>query len=560
MLALTTPLAAGGENAALERVEPRNMNVMKTTTLSRWLGALALGGWAASLAAQTMPQDNWRYNQHQFTGPDPSEEFRSIAIGAGGVYVGRGNPATAILQFQENGVLIRQFGTFGAIRGLACDSAGNVYALDAGDSTIKAFDKDGSALRQWGSAGTNDGQFGFTVDATTLLAIDSNDQIYVADQGNTRVQVFNAQGGFLRKWGGAGSLPGQFPADNPRAIAANPNGWIYVNIYVKNYGPYDTRIFDSSGNFIKSIPLRDSLEPSTLAISPDGVLLHYTRDGVGDGWLDFYDMNTKLLYPRYRAPFYYYQGRGAAFSKRGDVFAVVGQSVSIYEREYSSVQNPPTPPAIPLPIVLNVSQRTNTAWLDVDFKVVHAEASNVTAGALAFINGGNALSNAVLMTTFMENTAANLGTNVPANTNLQITWNMGADWSIDYAQIQVEVLAKDNRNLMGFHWITVPSDGTNAAMQVSSAPVPELELLSVWYWFIATHNPGIAFSSGTVTGVGGAYTGQLLANDSGTTSLGRAFAYERMNVRAITAAEITRANAGRYGFTSVDANSVVKLP
>ena len=75
------------------------MNVMKTMTLSRWLGALALGGWAASLAAQTMPQDNWRYNQHQFTGPDPNEELRSIAIGAGGVYVGRGNPATAILQF-----------------------------------------------------------------------------------------------------------------------------------------------------------------------------------------------------------------------------------------------------------------------------------------------------------------------------------------------------------------------------------------------------------------------------------------------------------------------------
>jgi hypothetical protein len=33
-----------------------------------------------------------------------------------------------------------------------------------------------------------------------------------------------------------------------------------------------------------------------------------------------------------------------------------------------------------------------------------------------------------------------------------------------------------------------------------------------------------------------------------------------MNVRAITPEEVTRAKAGRYGFSSVDANSVVKLP
>jgi hypothetical protein len=242
------------------------------------------------------------------------------------------------------------------------------------------------------------------------------------------------------------------------------------------------------------------------------------------------------------------------------VYSIEGNSVRIYEREYSSVQNPPTPPAIPEPIVLATTQRTNTAWLDVDYEVAHADGSNVTAGALAFINGGNSLSAAVQMNTFMENTATNLGAVVPSNTKLRFTWNMGADWSIDYAQIQVEVLAKDNRNLMGFHWITVPSDGTNAAVQICSSPVPESELRSIWYWFICTHNPGISFASGSVTGVGGAYDGQLLANDSGTTAAGRSFAYAQMNVRAITQVEIDRANAGNFGFSAVSANSVVKLP
>ena len=542
------------------------MNPMKML-LSRWLGALALGGWAASLAAQQMPQDNWRYNQHQFSAPDPTVTLSSIAIGKGGVYVGFfGTLTNSIGQFQENGVFIRQFGTFGGIRGIACDSAGNVYVLDAGDSTVKAFDKDGNYLRQWGGAGTNDGQFRLTVDfAKTAITVDTNDQIYVCDPGNTLVQVFDGQGNFLRKWGTPGGAPSQFRPGSPVGIAASPYGRFYVNTIDERNFPTTASVFDGSGNFVRLVNIDGYYVTETLCISPDGLLLLVTASkGDWTGRLGIYDTDDRSLGIAYYAlgsvGGNYHGPTCVALNKRGDMYSILQNKVEIMEREYSSVQNPPTPPALPLPIVLSVSQRTNTAWLDVDYQVTHAEASNVMAAALAFINGSNTLSTAVLMSTFVENTATNLGPNVRSNTKLRFTWNMGADWSIDFAQIQVEVLAKDSRNLMGFHWITVPADGTNPALQISSAPVPESELLSVWYWLIATHSLGMSFANGTVTGLGGAYTGQLLANDSGTTSLGRAFAYERMNVRAITAEEITRANAGRYGFTSVDANSVVKLP
>ena len=522
---------------------------------------LALGGWAASLAAQTMPQDHWRYNQHRFSAPDPSQQLRSIAIGSGGVYVGRGNPATAILQFQENGVFIRQFGSFGAIHGIACDSAGNVYVLDATNSTItvNAFDQNGAFLRQWGSAGTNNGQFGQVVsDATTLLAIGANDQIYVCDPGNTRVQVFDTQGNFLRKWGVAGSLPSQFAAGFPYAIACSPNGG---RIYVRNRTTVE---FDSSGNYIKEAPMAQVTLRPALAVSSDRI---WMLEDTPSCTQPFFDENDTMVQQDGIA-FSSAYPNSAAFNKRGDIFIIDHDSwltVSIYEREYSSVQNPQSPPAMPLPVVLAVAQRTNTAWLDVDFQIADADSSNVTAAALAFSNGGNMLSAAVPMSTFMEGTATNLGANIPSNTKLRFTWNMGADWSIDFAQIQVEVLAKDNRNLMGFHWITVPSDGVNPAFQVSSAPVPESELLSVWYWLIATHHCGLTFTSGTVTGQGGDFDGQLLASSdpnygSSTTLAGRFFAYSQMNVRAITPSEITRANAGRYGFSSVDVNSVVKLP
>jgi hypothetical protein len=540
---------------------------MKVKKNSINLCCFALVLWGGALEAQTMPQDHWFYNQHQFSGPDPSQNLGSIAIGSGGVYVGRGG--TAVWQFTEQGVYVGQFGNFASIVGIACDSTGNVYVLDATNSSstlsVNVFDSSGNFLRQWGSPGTNDGQFSGYQSGYSMLAIDTNDQIYVCDPGNTRVQVFDTQGNFLRKWGSAGALPSQFATHFPQGIAANPNGQIYVANQAGSF-----QVFDSVGNYIKSSPLQNG----PIAISSDGLLAGVYAYWNSAGYL-IYDNNFNLLTNFVTSPSYV---NAVAFNKRGDLFCnesiatfvngvgyEYSQQVVIYEREYSSVQNPPTPPAIPAPIVLATSQRTNTAWLDVDFQITDADSNNVSAAALAFINGGNTLSAAVPMSTFMENTATNLGTNVLTNTKLHLTWNMGADWSIDYAQMQAEVLAKDSRNLMGFHWITVPTDGTNAAFQASSASVPESELLSIWYWFIATHNPGITFTNGTVTGLGGAYDGQVLANSdptngSATTSAGRAFAYAQMGVRAITQAEINRINAGNYGFTSVDANSVVKLP
>ena len=120
-------------------------------------------------------------------------------------------------------------------------------------------------------------------------------------------------------------------------------------------------------------------------------------------------------------------------------------------------------------------------------------------------------------------------------------------------------------SVMGEVMTSSPGPMPAAMAAICRAAVPESELLSVWYWFIATHNSDISFTNGTVTGLGGAYDGPLLAsshhsNGSSTTSAGRAFAYGQMNVRAITPEEVTRAKAGRYGFNSVDANSVVKLP
>lgn len=59
----------------------------------------------------------------------------------------------------------------------------------ASGEQVQVFDADGQFLTKWGSKGGDDGQF------TTPegIAVDAAGNVYVADTGNDRVQVFKVQ-------------------------------------------------------------------------------------------------------------------------------------------------------------------------------------------------------------------------------------------------------------------------------------------------------------------------------------------------------------------------------
>jgi hypothetical protein len=530
---------------------------------------------SATALAQRMPQDNWRYDGLQFASPAGST-LGSIAIGSGGVYVAElessGDAPTNIIQFTEAGVFVRRFAmTLGSVGGIDCDQAGNVHVLDRTASVVKVFSPTGSFLRQFGSAGAGDGQFdlqGFNP-ALKMLAVDINGDVYVCDPGNSRVVVFSADGTFLRSWGERGDLPSQFarPQGNawvsePSCIGISPRGLIYVG----GHAGRAVRVFDSSGAYRELVSIGTGLpgggSAEIKAVSQDGLLVmdvrspYYHSFGLIDpaGYRGLQDPGLSIA-------------EAAAVSKRGDVFAITGlntpwdrKRIFVFEREYSNVQNSRLPPAIPQPMVLAAGQRTGTSWMDIDYQVTDADSPTVTTGVMVFTNGGHTLTDAVVMNTFEEGTGGNVGANQPTGVTRHLTWNMAADWTIDFAQVQVEALARDSRNLLGFHWITIPASGGDPAIQVSAGPVADDKLLDVWFWLLATHQPGIQLSSGTISGTLAPYNGQSLASGASTTAAGRSYLYGLMNVRAITAAEITRAQGGNYGFSSVTANSVVRLP
>jgi DNA-binding beta-propeller fold protein YncE len=123
--------------------------------------------------------------------------------------------------------------------GVATDSTGNVYVADEGNDRIQKFNSTGGFITKWGTGGTGNGQF----NAPEAVAVHSG-SVYVADSGNNRIQKFNTSGGFVTKWGSLGAGDGQF--NIPTGVATDSAG----NVYVADEDNNRIQKFDSSGAFI----------------------------------------------------------------------------------------------------------------------------------------------------------------------------------------------------------------------------------------------------------------------------------------------------------------------
>jgi 6-bladed beta-propeller len=83
------------------------------------------------------------------------------------------------------------------------DRAGNVYVADGygTNSRIAKFTKDGNFVKSWGQTGTGQGQF----QGIRGIAMDAAGNLYVADAGNKRIQVFDGEGTFKSQITGVGT-------------------------------------------------------------------------------------------------------------------------------------------------------------------------------------------------------------------------------------------------------------------------------------------------------------------------------------------------------------------
>ena len=100
---------------------------------------------------------------------------------------------------------------------VAWDSEGNIYITDGYvNSRVAKYDRNGDWVTSWGETGTAPGQFRLP----HAIAIDRNNNVYVGDRTNRRIQVFDTGGTFLRMF--SIDVP---PAAGTRAVNGNtPTG------------------------------------------------------------------------------------------------------------------------------------------------------------------------------------------------------------------------------------------------------------------------------------------------------------------------------------------------
>ena len=97
-------------------------------------------------------------------------------------------------------------GDFSRPSGMAVDKDGNLYVADTLNNRIEIFDADGVFIRTFGKNGDGPGYFS----RPKGVAVDGDNHIWVVDGAQDRVQVFNQELQLLISFGGHGLLPGQF--------------------------------------------------------------------------------------------------------------------------------------------------------------------------------------------------------------------------------------------------------------------------------------------------------------------------------------------------------------
>ena len=130
---------------------------------------------------------------------------------------------------------------------MAFDSQDRLYITDELNHRVTIFDRSGDFLGKWDTKGSGDGEF----NGPAGIAIDQQDNIYIVDQHNSRVQKLDTAGKYLGQWGEHGSGPGQF--NLPWGVATDKSGDVDVadwrNDRVQKFSPDGTFIasFGESG-------------------------------------------------------------------------------------------------------------------------------------------------------------------------------------------------------------------------------------------------------------------------------------------------------------------------
>jgi len=146
---------------------------------------------------------------------------------------------------------------------VAWDRSGNIFIADGigNNNRIAKFDKDGKFLKSWGQTGAENGQFS----GVRSMATDAQGNLYVADSGNKRIQVFDGEGNFKSQIADIG-VPQAICISRGAtqylysAHSGDPDGMIDATIYKIGLDGKVLGKFGSAGKLLKQFGLVNSID------------------------------------------------------------------------------------------------------------------------------------------------------------------------------------------------------------------------------------------------------------------------------------------------------------
>ena len=161
----------------------------------------------------------------------------AMTVGLDGALYASNN--SRIFSLTPDGQIISSFyTTSGNIRNIAVsDDGSTIYVIQG--NRIVSYNMSGVQINSWGttSSSASDGLFNSPQGLNIY-----NNEIYVADLGNNRVQVFDLNGNFLRKWS----------STSARSVKTDSYGNIVVGRVNGNVGINAISVYTTTGVFLSS--------------------------------------------------------------------------------------------------------------------------------------------------------------------------------------------------------------------------------------------------------------------------------------------------------------------
>lgn len=468
-------------------------------------------------------QDNWTLD-FSFSGSDPSHPpssfpgliVQDVVVDAdSNIYVAD-HQSSRVCVFQQDGVFKYSFTTVGSVRLLMFGPDGRLYLSGDYDKSVYVYEKTGAQVRRIGF-----GQITFTVAG---IAVDTNGDIYVTEDDswsgaglNARGSVFSSTGTLLRNFGQVGRGAGQIT--DGRGLTFTADGELLV------FAHGTSQYFAKDGTFLR----QESNQTGWFC-------------GQGaDGTMHFRDSNI-LRFPD-----------GTSLTFGGNVvgcnpitgmvftFDYNAQKVYAWRRGFRTLGAVP-PKQVPLPGVRSVVQRAN-GYLDIDYTVNDADSVTVTTAIAAFKQGSGLLRDMIPLNpaAIVEDTATNVGANIPTGQVKRVTWNP-VGLNLTSGNLVVEVFVRDGRpNLIDIDFIKLP---TSPELTISRSPLIQSDFREAWAWLVIQGDAELSRApDGEIAGPGGVLF--TLSSADGqrteTTAAGRQWLFAKLGVRQATTEELAAA-------------------